>query len=85
MKKALAARPTLEMRQRIEKLLDRLATIVPLPPEILRNLRALEVLEEINTPEARQIIETLTKGAAHARVTQDAQATMGRLNNIANR
>jgi hypothetical protein len=48
-------------------------------------LRALEVLEQINTSQAQQILETLAKGAAGARVTQDAQATLQRLQQAATR
>jgi WD40 repeat protein len=47
--------------------------------ETLRTLRALEVLEKIGTQEVRPVIEPLTRGAPGARVTQDASATLKRL------
>jgi hypothetical protein len=42
-------------------------------------LRAIEVLEHIGTPEARQVLDTLARGAAVARVTQEAKASLKRL------
>jgi hypothetical protein len=40
----------------------------------------VEVLEYIATPEARQVLERLTAGAADAQLTQNARAALGRLN-----
>lgn len=77
--KALAGQPSLETRKRLEQLRDRLVTNTPLPAETLRALRALEVLEEVGSPEARQVVEALTRGAPSARLTRAAQATLTRL------
>ena len=38
----------------------------------------LEVLEQMNTPEARKLIEGLAKGAPGAWLTQEAKATLDR-------
>jgi hypothetical protein len=72
------ARPgtSLELRKRLQGLIDRLA--VP-AGESLRELRALEVLERLGTPEARQVLEALAKGAPEARLTREAQAALRRL------
>src|SRR5262249_37780219 len=59
LRKALASRPTLEMSRRLQGLLDDIAQHQWHPtPEILRQLRAIEVLERIDTPEARRLLET---------------------------
>jgi WD40 repeat protein len=52
---------------------------VTVPPEHLRDSRALEVLEFIGTPGARRVVENLASGAPEARLTQDAKATLARL------
>jgi hypothetical protein len=78
LEKQLAAKPTLEMRKRIEGLLSKLDGPVT-RPEVLRGLRAVEVLERIGTKEAIQILETIATGAPDALVTQDAQAAVQRL------
>ena len=78
LEKRLAAKPTLEIRKRIEGLLAKLDGPVT-RPEVLRGLRAVEVLERIATAEARQVLESIAKGADDALVTQDAQAALVRL------
>jgi hypothetical protein len=44
-----------------------------------RPLRAVEALEHMGAPEARQVLEALVKGAPGARLTQAARAALGRL------
>jgi hypothetical protein len=66
----------LETRRRIEQLLGKLIT---LPPELLRALRAVAVLERIGTPAARGVLRSLADGAPEARVTQDALSALKRL------
>lgn len=66
-------------RRRVEALLGRLVNPWTPSPEELRAVRALEMLEQINTPVARQILQRLAKGAAHAPLTQQAKASLQRL------
>ena len=80
--KALQGKPSLEVRRRIDRLLEKLESAAP-SPEQLRLLRALEVLEHIGTPEARELLRTLAKGASGARLTQEAKASLDRLANRA--
>jgi len=79
LKKALAAGPTLDGRQRLERLLEKVAVGQTPPPEELRAMRALEVLERLGTAEARTILEAVTKGADGAHLTRQAQASLQRL------
>ncbi len=73
LRKALTRKPTLEVRQRIERLLDKEKT------HRLRAVRATEALEQIGTPEARQILEKLASAAPEATLAQEAKASLDRL------
>ena len=81
LKQALAGNPTLEIRQRLEKLRENIVSCQSPAPEVLQALRALAVLEELGTNEARQVLDKLSQGAAGARQTREAKATLGRLAN----
>jgi WD40 repeat protein len=74
---ALRAEPSLEQRKRIEKILEALRVVRS--PEILRYLRAVEVLERIGGPDACEVLEKLTTGVPDARLTRAAQASLRRL------
>jgi hypothetical protein len=74
---ALKGSLSLEQRRRIEVALASL-TAVP-PAKTLRDLRAIEVLERIGTPEAKGLLEELAHGASEARLTREAKASLRRL------
>ena len=81
LRRALKQKPTLELRRRIE---DVLASRPPLysdnaPPDRLRELRAVEVLEHIGSAEAQRLLAKLAAGAPSARLTREAQAARKRL------
>jgi WD40 repeat protein len=78
LQKALAGRPSEEVRRRLEQLLRRLDGDA-LSPEQLRQYRAVTLLERAGTPEARHLLEDLARGALGARLTQDARASLQRL------
>jgi WD40 repeat protein len=78
LREALQKKPSLEARQRLESIL---ATPFDEPSEALAQLRALEALEYIGNPEAKQLIEKLATGAPRARLTQEAKASLERLAN----
>ena len=82
--KALAAKPSLEMRKRIEGLLQRLDAAL-LTIEHVRVLRAVEMLERQGTPEARQLLQSLAEGAPGGLATTSAQAAMDRWQTSADR
>lgn len=78
LRRALSNRPSMEVRRRIEDVLSKLEPST-LPPETLQVLRAIEILEHIGTPTARRCLEALAKGAADARQTREAKASLRRL------
>ncbi len=75
--KTLAAGPPLEVRQRIERLLEKMDLLKS--PERLRTLRAIEVLEHIGTPAAQEVLLRLAQGAPQAQQTREAKASLARL------
>jgi WD40 repeat protein len=80
LEQTLAAKPALETRQRVEVLLKKLG-----PPikdgDLLRQIRAVEILEKIASMEARLVLEALAAGAAGHRVTEDAREAVARMKN----
>src|SRR5262249_8334180 len=48
--------------------------------ETLRRLRAIALLEKINTPAARRLLERMATGLEGARETRDAKSALRRLN-----
>ena len=80
LQKAATGNPSLEVKRQLETLLGKQTQERLNPsPEVLRILRALEVLELAGTPEARQMLERLASGAPQARLTQEAKASLDRL------
>jgi hypothetical protein len=67
--------PPLETKRRLEELIAKNETAAPLP-DIVRLLRAIEVLEQVNTAESRQILASLAEGADPHRVTTAARAAL---------
>ncbi len=79
LRRALADRPPLQVRQRIERLLAKQVSGQTPSGEELRDLRAVEVLERIDSPEARQVLKKLAQGAEGAGLTREAKAACQRL------
>jgi RNA polymerase sigma factor (sigma-70 family) len=73
---ALKAKPALEVRRQLEKLLTRLDRMTP---ERLRQLRALVALERAGSPEARQLLKSLAAGEPGAWLTEEAKNTLERI------
>ncbi|HEY7154760.1 MAG TPA: sigma-70 family RNA polymerase sigma factor [Gemmataceae bacterium] len=78
LRRTLANKPSLEVRRQIQTLLDNLHAPVT-RPETLRALRAVAVLEDIASPEARRVLEQLARGTAEARLTREAKSSLRRL------
>jgi WD40 repeat protein len=80
-RKALEGNPSLEKKRRLERLvlkLDRPWERLPSAQQ-LRELRAIEALELVGTREAQDILQGLTAGAPEAVLTQQARASLERL------
>ena len=75
LRQRLAARPSADVRKRINQLLAELSPAAPFP---LRVIRTIEVLERIGTPEARKFLNTLAGGYAGALLTREATAALRR-------
>jgi sugar lactone lactonase YvrE len=78
LRKALEADPSAEVKKRLEDLLAKADSKTP-GSDSLRSLRAVEVLETIATPEARQLLRRIAAGAPEARLTREARAALERL------
>lgn len=75
---ALDGKPGPDLRRRLEELIGRIRE-QPVRGESLRGWRAVEVLEAVDTPEARAVLEKLARGAAAAPLTEEAKAAVRRL------
>jgi WD40 repeat protein len=76
LRKKLADKPSLEVRQRIKQVLSKLE---PSSPERLRELRAIQVLEYAGTAKTKACLRTWAKDAAFTRLTREAEAALERL------
>src|SRR5262249_23511320 len=65
LRKALEQTPSTEVRRRLESLLPRPPGLVR-SPEVLRRLRAIQVLERLASKDARRLLGELAQGEAHA-------------------
>jgi WD40 repeat protein len=78
LRQALGQTRSAEVRARLGRLLASRQPAVP-PPETVRRLRALAVLERIGSEKARAVLRRLAGGAAGARLTREAKAALERL------
>lgn len=78
LEQALQKTSSLEVRRRAEALLKKARGPNRLP-NTLRALRAVEVLEQIATPDARAVLETLASGTPAAQLTRDCRDASARL------
>jgi hypothetical protein len=78
LRKALASPPSPEAARRIEAVLREIEDPAS-APERLRAERAVEALEHIGSKGARDVLKLLAQGAPQARLTQQAQAALKRL------
>jgi HEAT repeat protein len=77
LRKALEGKPSVEVRRRVEELIDRLRP--ERSPERRQSLRALVVLETVGGKDAQAVLQSLARGATEAQVTREAKAVLKRL------
>jgi hypothetical protein len=78
LRKAIASTPSAEARHRLGRLLARVDGGSP-SAETVREVRAVEALEVIGSPEARRLLEKLAAGPSGMRLTEEAKASVERL------
>jgi WD40 repeat protein len=78
LRRVLARPRSLEVHLRVKRLLAKLDGVAP-SPEVLRVLRAVEVLERMGSAEARKVLRELAKGETDNPLVQEARAALDRL------
>jgi hypothetical protein len=79
LRQALEKTASPEVRRRADEILDKLRTGTVSTPEGLRTPRAVAVLEEIGSSDAKALLEQLAKGASEAALTVEAKAALERM------
>src|SRR5262249_24013515 len=78
LRQVLEQKPSLEVRRLVDAILEKLDR-TPFSPERVRAARALAVLEQTATLEARQHLKRLSGGAAAGWLTMEARSAAARL------
>jgi WD40 repeat protein len=78
LRRSLKSPSSLETSRRIQLLLLKIGPYT-VPAEWLRTLRSLQVLENLDTPEARQVLHRLAQGPTEASLTREARAVLQRV------
>jgi hypothetical protein len=81
LRRVLDGQPTPEVQNRVTRLLDQLQGTAH-SRQHLGQIRGLEILGHIGTPEALQFIKTLAGGAPEALLTKQAKADLERLEGL---
>ena len=79
LREVLRKPPDLEVKRRIEELLDRIAAAGDFTPTDILHCRAVEVLEAARTPEARALLMRWSAGDPGAVLTIEARQALARL------
>jgi hypothetical protein len=79
LRQALARRPSLEARRRLERLLKPLGERQVLTGEQQRDVRAVRVLEQAGTAQAKKLLEALVKESPGWWATREAKDALQRL------
>ncbi len=76
LRQALEAKPELEMRRRLQTLLDQAREWTP---EHLREHRAIQALEHIGSRQTLEVLQGIAEGVPEARRTEEAKEALRRL------
>jgi WD40 repeat protein len=68
-----------EAKRRVEALLDAINKPATIAADMLAPFRALEILEHVSTPEAKELLTKLAKGRSDALLTREAKAALERM------
>jgi hypothetical protein len=77
LRKALAGKPSLDVRRRLQQLLDQSRDWTQ---ERLRDHRAIQALEHIGTQPVKELLQKIAAGAPETLRTEEAKAALERLN-----
>jgi hypothetical protein len=78
LEKALESNPSLEVRRRLEPLLEKISGFLT-DANALRAIRGVEILEHLGTSEARRVLAGLAQGPAEAPLTREGKMSLQRL------
>ena len=78
-KEMLANPPTLEVQRRVEQMLAKLTGGLSLEQERIRVRRVMLILEQVGTPAARQVLQSLIDGAPEVDLQAEARISLERL------
>jgi hypothetical protein len=77
--RTLAAGPlSFEQTSRVKRILSAADTDV-LTGDMLRQVRAVAILERADTPDSRAVLDSLASGVANARLTREAKSALARM------
>jgi hypothetical protein len=88
LRKSLEGRPSLELRKRLEQLLEPVGEQRKrglFSGDVLCSVWAVAVLERVGTPEARGVLKMLTAGAPGFLLTQESQTALCPLAGVSRR
>src|SRR5262249_48329665 len=77
LEKALKNDPSPEARRRLRELLEHTGERF-LKGERLRTMRAIELLDRLNSPPAREVLQHLAQGPANSPITREARWSLSR-------
>lgn len=79
LEKLLDGDPSVEAQRRARRLWQRVGTVDKPGPEIVRAVRAVQVLEYLDLAESRDLLNSLAAGNSEARLTQESIASLKRV------